>query len=55
MDTEDMRRALQPYNLRAVARDTGINYFTLWRFARGKRTSTAHTLDKLRAYMERDK
>ena len=51
MDTEQLRQALQPYNLRAVARDTGINYFTLWRFARGKRTSQAETLDKLRAYL----
>jgi predicted DNA-binding transcriptional regulator AlpA len=31
---EQVRERIKPYNLRAVAKDTGINYPTLWRAVR---------------------
>jgi len=53
VDTEQLRAALQDRNIKAVSDATGINYWTLLRFARGDRTSQAQTLDVLRAYITR--
>lgn len=55
MDTEQIRAALADRVLRRVADATGINYWTLMRFASGKRTPRAHTLDRLRVYLETGK
>jgi hypothetical protein len=52
MDTEQMRAALHDRVIRRVADATGLNYWTLLRFANGTRTPRAQTLDKLRAYLE---
>lgn len=55
MDTEQLRQALQDRVIRRVADAIGCNYWTLLRFANGQTTPRAQTLDKLRAYMERDR
>ncbi len=54
MDTEQLRQALQDRVIRRVADACDINYWTLLRFANGQRTPRAQTLDKLRAYIERN-
>ena len=54
MDTEQLRRALQDRVIKRVATEIGCNYWTLLRFANGRTTPRAQTLDKLRAYMEGD-
>ena len=53
LDTEQIRAALQDRNLLRVSQASVVNYWTLLRFASGKRTARAHTLDKLRAYIQR--
>jgi hypothetical protein len=51
MDTEQLRAALQDRVIRRVAEGAGVNYWTLLRFANGKRTPRAQTLDKVRSYI----
>jgi transcriptional regulator with XRE-family HTH domain len=52
LDTDQLRAALADRTIKRVAEATGINYYTLLRFANGQRTPRAHTLDVLRAYMK---
>ncbi|MDZ7904931.1 MAG: hypothetical protein U5N55_03535 [Cypionkella sp.] len=52
MNVEEIRVALGVYNLTRVAEATGVNYYTLQRFASGKLVPRATTLDTIREYIK---
>jgi hypothetical protein len=52
MNVDQIRAALHDRNLKRVSEVTGVNYYTLQRFASGKLTPRAQTLDVLRDYIK---
>jgi hypothetical protein len=53
MAPDDIRAALRPFNLKAVAADLGISYLSLWRFARGKtKNPTWALVDAVSRYLQ---
>jgi DNA-directed RNA polymerase specialized sigma54-like protein len=53
MTPDEVRDALKPFNLVAVAADLGMDYVTVWRFARGKtRNPTWEMVNTLAEYVK---
>lgn len=52
MTLDEIRAALEPFNLKRVARDTDLCHATVWRFARGiTRKPTWQLVDTLERYV----
>ena len=52
MTTDEIKERLQGTVWKTVAKEAGVNYWTLRRFLKGERETQRKTLDKLRAYLE---